>query len=356
LLLYLGGTLTHQWLVTSAGRLSIIEHLSLLAIAFIIVEWGFIAGVLSGVVIGCATFVLSVSRINPIKYGFDGSEIRSSLDRSREELAVLAKNGDQIQVMALHSYLFFGSANRLYEHVKEILSKKPACRFLIFDFRLVNGIDSSATHSFAQIQRLADEQHVVLILVHLTPELGKLFRSARFLTKDIQRIDNFDQALERCEDAIIANDRHYQRQEKPLSDWLVAALGSEHADAVVRRCKRVELAPEDIVARAGDSADGMHFILDGRLSVLVGEGARQVRVRSLSSHTTVGVMGLITGQPRNATVRAEEPSVLYALSASAYESLKAENPAAAVALLSYIISIMSERLTIANRVASVLRR
>ena len=67
-------------------------------------------------------------------------------------------------------------------------------------------------------------------------------------------------------------------------------------------------------------------------------------------------MGLITGQPRNATVRAEEPSVLYALSASAYESLKAENPAAAVALLSYIISIMSERLTFANRVASVLRR
>jgi MFS superfamily sulfate permease-like transporter len=63
----------------------------------------------------------------------------------------------EIQGMALQSYLFFGSANRLYEHVKELLGRRPECRFLLFDFRLVTGIDSSATHSFSQIKQAATD-------------------------------------------------------------------------------------------------------------------------------------------------------------------------------------------------------
>ena len=48
----------------------------------------------------------------------------------------------EIQGMALQSYLFFGSANRLYQHVKALLAQQPDCRFLIFDFQRVTGIDS----------------------------------------------------------------------------------------------------------------------------------------------------------------------------------------------------------------------
>ncbi len=118
-------------------------------------QWGFIAGILIGVVIGCATFALSASRVDSIKYSFDGSEYRSSLDRSRDDLAVLETHGGKIQGLNLQSYLFFGSANRLYQHVKTLLAHSPECRFLIFDFKLVTGIDSSAAYSFAQIKRTA---------------------------------------------------------------------------------------------------------------------------------------------------------------------------------------------------------
>jgi SulP family sulfate permease len=85
LLLYLGFNLMYAWIVDSAKRLSWLEYASLLAIALLIVQWGFIAGVLIGVVIGCATFALSASRVNAIKFGFDGSEYRSSLDRAPED-------------------------------------------------------------------------------------------------------------------------------------------------------------------------------------------------------------------------------------------------------------------------------
>jgi sulfate permease, SulP family len=357
LLFYLGGMLIYQWLITSAHRLSVPEYLSLLAIAAIIVEWGFIAGVLSGVVIGCATFALSASRVNAIKYSFDGTEIRSSLDRSPSELAVLAKNGGQIQVMALHSYLFFGSANGLHEHVKALLARRPECRFLVFDFRLVNGVDSSATHSFTQIKRAADEQDARLVLVNLTPELGKPFRASGFLTDDILLVPDLDQALETCEDAIIEAAQRARGEARSLHEWLTEAFGNaEYADFLVKQCVRIEVLPGDIVARQGDPADALHFILDGRISILVDAGGHQIRVRSLRSHTTVGEMGLITGQPRNATIRAETRGILYALNLGAYERIKVENPAAALALLGYIITVMSERLSFANRVVGVLQR
>ena len=111
--------------IDSARRISPIEYISLLAIALLILQIGFIAGVLIGVIIGCATFAVSASRVNAIKFSFDGSEYRSTLDRAPEELAILSKHGRQIQGMSLQSYLFFGSANRLYQQVKALFSRKP---------------------------------------------------------------------------------------------------------------------------------------------------------------------------------------------------------------------------------------
>ncbi len=118
LLFFLGADLVYQWLVRSSRQLLLIEYLSLVAIAVLIVYWGFVAGVLIGIIIGCGTFALSASRVNVIKFSFDSSEYRSSLDRGASELALLTEYGREIQGIALQSYLFFGSANRLYQYVK----------------------------------------------------------------------------------------------------------------------------------------------------------------------------------------------------------------------------------------------
>jgi len=67
-------------------------------------------------------------------------------------------------------------------------------------------------------------------------------------------------------------------------------------------------------------------------------------------------MGLITRQPRSATIQAEVASVLYSLSIEAYERIARDEPALAQALLRYVIGVMSERLSFASRVISVLRR
>ena len=115
-----------------------------------------------------------------------------------------------------------------------------------------------------------------------------------------------------------------------LRDWFAQALGSEElAEQLVELCRRLEVGKGEIIATQGDPAGSMHFILEGRVGIIVKiDDGRSVRVRSLGPHTTIGEMGLITRQLRSATIQAEVPSVLYALSAEAYERLKRENSAA----------------------------
>ncbi len=358
LLLYLGAGLVHEWLVKSIERTSRLEYASLVAIALLNIYWGFIAGVLIGVIIGCATFAVSASRVNAIKFSFDGSEYRSALDRGPEELKILAAHGREIQGISLQSYLFFGYANRLYQRVKALLAQQPHCRFLLFDFRLVTGIDSSALHGFTQIKQAADEVGARLVLVSLPDEINHTFRTRGLLSHDVPVAPDLDRALEACEEAVISAHAAERGKTRGLSEWLTVALGNaDYANQVAQSCERLEVDKDTIIASQGDLADSMHFILEGRIGVMVEtEDGRSIRVRSLGPHTTIGEMGLMTRQLRSATIKAEAPSVLYALSADAYERLMAENAALGQALLAYVNGVLAERLSFASKAIGVLQR
>jgi SulP family sulfate permease len=358
LLLYLGIEQLHRWIIDSRKRLSLLDYLSLLAIIAIILKWGFVAGVLIGIVIGCTTFALSVSRVSSIKYGFDGSEYRSSLDRSLEDQQTLAAHGREIQGLNLQSYLFFGSANRLYLHVKALLRRHPECRYLVFDFKLVTGIDSSAAHSFAQIKRIAEGHGTTLVLANLHPSANRNLRASQFIDDKVRIGGELDHALEWCENEVIAEHRGLAEEEASLRDWFTKILRApDDAEELMRRCQRVEVAAGEIVVQGGDAADSMHFILDGRLGIMVPAGdGRLTRVRSLGRYTTVGEMGLVAYAPRSATIQAEIASVLYVLRADAFEDIKQNHPALSQKLLTYFVSVMAERLAFASRMIAVLRR
>jgi SulP family sulfate permease len=358
LLIYLGADQLHKWIIESRKRLSKTEYVSLLAIIAIIIGWGFVPGVLIGIVIGCATFALSAARIESIKYSFDGSEYRSSLDRSRGDQEVLTAHGGAIRGLNLQSYLFFGSANRLYQHVKALLARHPECRYLVFDFKLVTGIDSSAAYSFAQIKRSAHDLGVKLVLVHLPAAAEKSLRSSGFVSGSVSIVPELDHALERCENEIIAEHQGLEQEEASLRDWFTQILGTEQdATALMHRCHRIEVDAGETIVRAGDAADSMHFILDGRVGIMIpADPRRTTRVRSLGRYTTIGEMGLVSHAPRSATIEAEIASVLYVLNTHQFEAIKADDPELSHKLLTYFVSVMAERLTFANRTIAVLRR
>jgi SulP family sulfate permease len=345
-------------LIGSWPRLSRSEYVALVTIIVITVKLGFIWGIVIGTVIGCATFAVSASRVDSIKFEFDGSELRSSLDRAPADLMVLAAHGREILGLNLQSYLFFGSANRLYRHVKTRLSANPRCRYLLFDFRLVTGIDSSATYSFVQIRNYAAQRGIRLVFVHLPVSVEKALRAETGLLKDTQLLPDLDHALEWCENEVIRTHRAAAEEEGDLRAWFAEVLGdADRADELLRHCSRIEVAPGTVIVRAGEQARSMYFILEGRIGVMVETGEqRSTRVRSLGRHTMVGEMGLLACQPRSATLKAETASVLYQLDAEAFHQLKTNEPQLVERLLSYVVTVLAERLAFANRSIGVLRR
>jgi SulP family sulfate permease len=260
--------------------------------------------------------------------------------------------------MALQSYLFFGSANRLHQHVKALLAQQQECRFLIFDFGRVTGVDSSATQSFVQIKQAASEAGARIVMVNLAPELERPFLAASFIADDVVVASDLDRALESCEQAIIDMHRAEVGDTRPLRAWFTEALGEATlAETLADYCQRLDVDAGDVIVRQGEAASSMHFILEGRVGIIVDmPDGRSMRVRSLGPHTTVGEMGLIARSPRSATIRAEAASVLYELDADAFERIKREQPALSQALLAYVIKVMTERLSFANRLIGVLQR
>jgi SulP family sulfate permease len=100
----------------------------------------------------------------------------------------------------------------------------------------------------------------------------------------------------------------------------------------------------------------MHFILEGRVGIVVDIGnGKAIRVRSLGRHT-IGEMGLIANRPRSASIQAEIASVLYELPTGAYEQIRQDNPTLGQALLSFVVTVMAERLSFASRAIGVLQR
>jgi SulP family sulfate permease len=213
-------------------------------------------------------------------------------------------------------------------------------------------------HSFIQIKQAAEEAGVRLVLVNLSHELGNAFRMRGFVADDVTISSDLDRALEACEEEVIAAHSSGDAEGVTLRDWLTQALGNAaFAEQLSQLCERLEVGKDEVIAEQGAPASSMHFILEGRVGIIVSmDDGRSIRVRSLGRHTTIGEMGLVTRQLRSATIKAEVPSVLYELSADAFERLKRENSALAEALLTYIVRVMAERLSFASRVIGVLRR
>jgi SulP family sulfate permease len=149
------------------------------------------------------------------------------------------------------------------------------------------------------------------------------------------------------------------QEETDLRGWFSRILDNEDDAAVlISRCERLEVAAGETIVRAGEEASSMHFILDGRVGVMVPANAEggMTRVRSLGRYTTIGEMGLVSQAPRSATIEAEIASVLYVLSKPQFDALKRETPILGQKLLTYFVSVMAERLSFANRMIAVLRR
>jgi CRP-like cAMP-binding protein len=84
---------------------------------------------------------------------------------------------------------------------------------------------------------------------------------------------------------------------------LFGSLPAEDLRRLVERVRVVRLSAGEVLFREGDAANTLYVVVDGAV-VPIAEGSPRKRLAVLENGEFFGEIGLVTGQPRNATVEA----------------------------------------------------
>ena len=113
---------------------------------------------------------------------------------------------------------------------------------------------------------------------------------------------------------------------------LIAEAGPDVIGWAAERAELVRVRAGEWLFRAGDAADALYVVASGRVEVLL-DDERSTRLASLGRGDVVGELGLLTGDARAASVRAERDTELVRLAGEDFSGLLREHPEAAVALM-----------------------
>jgi SulP family sulfate permease len=356
LLLSVAVNVLYRWLVETRRQLVALEYAALLVIFAVIVVWGFLTGLVVGIVAGALLFAFNYSRIDVVKLFMTGAQRRSSLVRPLEELAILADDGAAIRIFVLQGFVFFGMADRLFRTAKAEI-ERPQTRFCVFDFQMVVGMDAAGVTSFVKAYRVAERSGVRIVFSGMNERVAAdWIVGAAGIHDGIEHFGGLDYALEWCEDELILPDAPNELM-IPLLDWFEYELRSaDLAERLLVYLSERSYGVGEYLCRQGEPADSMFFVESGRVRVVVDEAdGSHLRLRSLGNRTILGEMGLYRDARRSASAIAEQPSRVHVLTAGALAALEVGDPALAAALTAAIIRSLGERLEYQSALVATLQ-
>jgi SulP family sulfate permease len=359
LMIFLGLELLLEWVVLTRRTLPLGEWLAVVAILVAIMTLGFLVGLALGLAISIAVFVYTYSRLPVIRLIASGVELRSSVDRAPAASHLLDSEGRRIHVLQLQGYLFFGTVEQVVTQANKRLhtARKDPLRFLILDLRGVSGVDSAATSGFVKICTTAQAEQVTVIFCHLQPDLEQALCRAGLVfapSTDCQTASDLDHALEQCEETLLRESDPFPNSEDILFH-LQDSLGTHRRlPDMISAMERLSLSPGTELIRAGDAADDVYFLGQGRVKVQVSlPNGRTLRLRTMTSGAVVGEIALYLGDRRTANVIVETPSILYRLSRADLEQMEQNDSDLAVLFHRLLAITLSEKLVLANRLIQV---
>jgi len=357
---YLGVMILIEALVRSPAQRSGTDLGLAIAIAIVICYFGYLVGVVLGVVGACLLFALSYSRIGVIRRHLTRYELSSNVERSPEQTRLLHEEGKRVHVFWLSGFIFFGSSNGLFERIKRVIegqTEKPV-EYIVLDFAAVQGLDTSAVLSLIKLRNYCDEHGVTLAFSGLSDATLVAFESAGFFGADRahQVFGSRNEAIEWCEDMVLLYKEVGDASVHNFETWLHEEFnGKIDFVRIEPFMERTELDTGAPLFRQGEPSDSVVFQASGCLAITINdEYGRSIRLRRMIGHTVVGEMGFYRHMPRTANVVAEGPTIAYRLTRDAFDRMQEKDPEAAAALHKLIIRLLSDRLEFANREISAL--
>ena len=319
MLAYLGVAILTE-LVRSPAQHALTDNALATVMMLVIINFGYLMGVVLGIIGACLLFALSYSRIGVIRRHLTRQEFSSNVQRAPSSHVSSGEEGKRIHVFWLSGFIFFGSSNGLFERIKlaiDVQEDKPV-GYVVLDFSAVPGLDTSAILSLIKLRNYCNEHGVTLAFSDLSHAMRISFQRAGFFGRgEPHRLfASRNEALEWCEDMLLTHYEAGEASADSFESWLTAELGGAAEVArIASYFERHELQVDEAVFKQGEPSDCVEIVASGCITAIrKDEQGRPIRLRRMVGYTVVGEMGFYRQVPRTATVIAEEPSVVYRLS------------------------------------------
>jgi len=360
-LILLGIQLVGEWVYEAWFKFSRSDFLVIILILLVVVFSGFLEGIIAGLVLALIMFAVSYSQIRVIRFTLSGSEYHSRVTRSSRQQQLLELHGDQIRILKLEGFIFFGTANGILAELRGKIAAKNTqpVEYILLDFSKVRGIDSTGMLSFARMIQWSQEAGITLVLTGLSEKTLPQFMDQVSENKDapIKFFPDPDHGIEWCENSILSKHESEQADDGGLLAQLSSLVKNDGAEKIIPYLERREYLPGEYLMKEGDEADLMYFIESGQVTAHLGKpGENSVRLETMYGGRTVGEMGFYLGSQRTASVVADQPSVIYSLSSEALKKMESDDPESASIFHRMMVLLLSERVAHLSRTVGALER
>ena len=331
LTIFLGLCMLKGPCLDSFRRLSRLEYGSILLITTVIAFFGFVNGVLVGLMVAFIFFVISSSRVKLVKFAGSCATIQSQEIRSRSATALLQRRGCDVRIFALQGFVFFGNAFELYRRLRGLFGSAEARQplYLLLDFRDVVGVDSSGMTWIGRLAKLANDHQAVLVLSDLSPIvkrqllgfLGFTDPTAVDPMASLHLATDLDEALQWCESRLLAaGDGQGGAADSAGSDLVnldVETLGwtAQFLARAGTYLQRESYPAGATLWRHGDEARHLYLVESGEIEVLqfMANGDRK-RHFGIGPGSVFGEVSFLLKSPRIGIAIFSQDAVVYSLS------------------------------------------
>lgn len=359
LLIYVGLEFLIDWLWKARDELPLSDYVVVILILIVIIFSDILQGVTFGFFVAIILFVVNYSQLSVVKIATNGSDHASNVDRDLETRELLNEEGKRVLILVLQGFIFFGTADKLLSAIRERINNRHESHFdfLVLDFHHVSQLDTSAIVTFSKLAQLSDQAGFHVVISGADEKSIKQLVKHRFFTLDAKHWERhyksqIEIAVDWCEQRILTDlDRPDEDYHLELPDVL-RRIAYDESD--IKRLAEFfvveQREPGEYLFREGDIGESLFFVGAGVAVVVLDiPGQREQILRKFKAGSILGEMAIYTGENRTASVRIEKPATLFRLDKEAMEIMAREFPASTAGLHTYIVRILAERLSRANR-------
>lgn len=356
-LIYLGLGFLTEWLYDGWFKLPGSDYFLVWLILSTIALVGLLQGVILGVIVAAALFVFAYTKTSLVRHTFTRNKYQSHIMRSPEIEKRLEEKGDGFLVVELQGFVFFGMAHQLLDKIKYRIkdTAQSTLRYLLLDFRLVTGFDSSASYSFSRLLQVASESGITVGLSNISPEVQRILNQhENVMSYQVPVFDDLDEGVAWFDNKDLLIDETCTEQQSLIA-YLRQSLpeSSESEGAVEVRVtnfmQHLEMKAGAVLLNEGDAVDYVYFIESGEVSIQTVRPGKKAKVLRIQSAGTVfGEIGIYSSDTATATVVVSKDAALYRMSKSDLDRLDREDPQLSIVVHRLIAKTLGRKLRQVN--------